>query len=213
MRFLLSGFAILALFVHCASVSVAQGWQPSGLDLGVPKPQAPRPAPMLPDPQTRTRAYNQAATDEISRYNAQQAGLKAVQPDIDLFQRQLQEQAQFNVAFEARNKPIYEAAYQALAGMLDGRRKFSLPLAVFIVENTYADNTLNYPVFRAQLEELADMCRKLAANDTRPVARFMALHRLMTDTVHISLDGKAVSKHLPYRYDLEDFRGEQDYTK
>jgi hypothetical protein len=41
----------------------------------------------------------------------------------------------------------------------------------------------------------------------------MALHRLMTDTVQVSVEGKAVSRHLPYRYDLEDFRGEKDFTK
>lgn len=128
-------------------------------------------------------------------------------------ERERREQAEFNAQFETSNKPLYEAAYQALAEMLDGRRKVNLPLAVFIVENTYTNNQLNYTVFKAKLDELAGICRGLAGTDARPAARFMALHRLMTDTVQVRFDGKVVSRHLPYHYDLEDFRGEKDFSK
>jgi hypothetical protein len=207
MRCVLSYYIVLALLVGSCFGTLAQGWQPSALELGVPKPLAPRPfTPGRPieEQAARTRATNQAMQDEADDLSTRQAGLQAVQPDIDQFQRQLWEQAAFNAAFEGRNKPAYEAAYQALAEMLDGRRTASLPLAVFMVENTYLDNTLNYTVFKSQLQELAAMCRTLAGNDARPVARFMALHRLMTDTVRVDVAGQLV-KHLPYRYDFVDF--------
>jgi len=84
---------------------------------------------------------------------------------------------------------------------------------VFIVENTFTNGELNYTAFKGKLDELADICRGLAGPDTSPTARFMALHRLMTDTVQVSNAGKVVSKHLPYRYDYADFRGEKDHTK
>lgn len=200
----------------------AQTWTMPKTDLGVPKPQGPQ----IPNANTfqqeqaaRARAYNQAAMDEVERYNARQVAgggdhsLDGIQADIDQFQRQRLEQAQFNAEFETKNKRQYEAGYQALAEMLDGRRVTSLPLAVFIVENSYSAGELRYTDFKANLAELADICRGLAGNDTRPAARFMALHRLVTDTVQVTYAGKVISRHLPYYYDLEDFRGEKDFSK
>ena len=104
-------------------------------------------------------------------------------------------------------------AYQALAEMLDGRRKVSLPLAVFIVENTYTNNELNYVAFKAQLDELVAMCRNLAGTNSKLAARFTALQHLMTDTVQVRTADRSTAKHLPYRYDFVDFRGEKSYAK
>lgn len=224
MRYPLLSLACTLFALSLAPVAPAQTWQIPNTDLGslIAKPQPPQipnPATFWQDQQARTRANNQAIQEEVEQYNARQARgggdprLAGVQADIDQFQRQLQEQAAFNARFEASNKPLYEAAYQALAEMLDGRRKMSLPLAVFIVENTYTNNQLNYATFKAQIDELANICRDLAGRDTSPATRFMALHRLMTDTVQVGIDGKVVSRHLPYHYDFEDFRGEKDYTK
>lgn len=221
MRFPFSFFLSL-LGLGLAIAAPAQTWQMPNPDLGVPKPQGPRlPAPgqFADDQQARVRAQNQANMDEVDRYNAQQAQpqrdqlIEEAKQEFAKIERERREQAEFNAGFEASNKPRYEAAYQALAEMLDGRRKPNLSLAVFIVENTYTNGALNYTAFKADLDALADICRTLAGTDTSPTARFMALHRLMTDTVQVSYAGKLVSKHLPYHYDFEDFRGEKDYTK
>lgn len=202
--------------------TLAQAWQMPNTDLGslVPKPQGPQLTSLGGagfDPQARTRAQNQAIMDEVDRYNAQQAQrdalLNEARQDIDRIARERREQAEFNAHWEATNKPLFEAAYQALAEMLDGRRKVNLPLAVFIVENTYTNNQLNYAAFKAELDALADICRNLAGPQANSAARFMALHRLMTDTVQVSYGGKVVGQHLPYRYDFVDFRGEKDYNQ
>ncbi|WP_143164283.1 transglutaminase family protein [Hymenobacter daecheongensis] len=220
MRYPLSSLVCLLLVLGLASAAPAQTWQMPNTDLGVPKPQGPRiptPGNLMEGQQARTRAQNQAAMDEVERYNAQQAQrdqlLDEARQDIAQIERQRREQAEFNAQFEARNKPQYEAGYQVLAEMLAGKRPASLPLAVFVVENSYAAGELSYAAFKAELDELATVCRGLAGTDTSPTARFMALHRLMTDTVQVSYAGKVVSRHLPYRYDFEDFRGEQDYRK
>jgi hypothetical protein len=213
-------FLLALLGLGLAIAAPAQTWQMPNTDLGVPKPQGPR-VPTLgnlaDEQQARTRAQNQANMDEVDRYNAQQARrdslIEEARQDYAKIERERREQAEFNAQFEASNKPLYEAAYQALAEMLDGRRTASLPLAVFVVENTYTNGELNYGAFKAQLDELADLCRNLAGPNASPTARFMALHRLMTDTVRVNVAGKGTAKHLPYRYDFEDFRGEQDYRK
>ena len=219
MRYPLLPLVCLLLLLGLATAAPAQTWQMPNTDLGVPKPQGPRiptPGNALEDQQARTRAQNQANMAEVDRYNERQAQanqlIEEAKQDFAKIERQRREQAEFNTQFEARNKPQYEAAYQALAEMLDGRRPASLSLAVFVVENSYAAGELNYTAFKADLDELATICRGLAT-DASPTARFMALHRLMTDTVRVSYAGKVVSRHLPYHYDFEDFRGEQDYTK
>lgn len=220
MRYPLPSLVCLLFLLGLATAAPAQTWQMPNTDLGVPKPQGPRlptPGNFLEDQQARTRAQNQAQMEEVERYNARQAQanqlIEEAKQDFAKIERQRREQAEFNARFEASNKILYAAAYEALAEMLDGRRKANLPLAVFIVENTFTNGELNYTAFKGQLDELADICRGLAGTDTSPTARFMALHRLMTDTVQTSVDGKAVSRHLPYRYDYEDFRGEKDHTK
>lgn len=43
----------------------------------------------------------------------------------------------------------------SLAIMLEGRRKVSLPPAVFLVENTYANGELNYAAFKANATQPA----------------------------------------------------------
>lgn len=217
MRYPLPALVCLLLVLGMATVAPAQTWPMFNSDLGVPKPQGPH-IPTLSnltqDWQARTRAQNQALIDKANHILAEKdKGEKLVQDAADEYAHNQQGQAQFNAEFEGRNKPQYEAAYQVLAEMLDGRRPASLPLAVFVVENSYTAGELLYADFKAELDELATICRGLAGTDTSPSARFMALHRLMTDTVRVSYAGKVVSQHLPYRYDFEDFRGEQDYSK
>ncbi len=211
---------LLLFGLSLVTAAPAQTWQPSSLEVGVPKPQGAQ-LPTLgvwgDAQQARIRAQNQASMEEADRYTAQQtrsaALLTEAGQDYARIERARREQAEFNARWEASNKPLYEAAYQALAAMLDGRRKANLPLAVFLVENTYTNNQLNYPAFQADLDELAAMCRHLAGPNASPTARFMALHRLMTDTVRVSYAGKPVAKHLPYRYDFEDFWGRKDFSK
>lgn len=214
---------LCALLLLCGlyTSAIAQTWHPPNSDLGslAPKPQAPNSNTFQLDPQARTRAYNQAVMDEVEHYNAQQAAgkgdhrLDAVQQDIAQFEQQRRGQAQFNAEFEVRNKRQYEAGYQALAEMLTGQRAENLPLAVFIVENSYSAGSLNFTTFKTDLENLAKMCRGLAGANGSQAARFMALHQLMTDTVRVGYAGKVVSKHQPYRYDFNDFWGRDDYTK
>ena len=220
MRYPLPALVCLLLVLGLATATPAQTWQPSILETGVPKPQGPRLPTLgnlMDDRDARIRARNAASIEaDFQQYAARQARsdslIEEAKRDYARIEQERREQAEFNVQFEARNKPQYEAAYQVLAQMLDGRRPASLPLAVFVVENSYAAGELSYATFKADLDELATICRGLAA-DASPTARFMALHRLMTDTVQVSYAGKVVSRHLPYRYDFEDFRGEQDYRK
>ncbi len=214
-------FLCLLLVLNLPAASPAQTWQLPATDLGVPKPMGPRlptPGQFTNEHEARIRARNAASVEadlrEYADRQAQQDSLiKEASQDHIRIEHERREQAEFSAQFEAHNKPQFEAAYQALAEMLDGRRTVNLPLAVFVVENSYAAGELNYAAFKADLDELVTICRNLGGTNDSPAARFMALHRLMTDTVQVSYAGKVVAQHLSYRYDFTDFRGQKDYSK
>lgn len=113
----------------------------------------------------------------------------------------------------------YEPAYQELAKMLDDRYPLSFKRAVFLTENAYFDNRLNYEEFSQQINGLASVCRLLkTANDSyflydredkENVARNAAIFLLMKDSTRLR-PGVTLA---PFRYDFEDFDGDADWRK
>lgn len=221
MRYPLPSLVCLLFVLSLATVAPAQTWQMPNPDLGVPKSQGPRLPTLgnlMDDRDARIRARNEASINaDHQQYAARQVRsdslIKEAKQDFAKIERERREQAEFNMAFEARNKRQYEAGFQALAEMLDGRRTQSLPLAVFIVENSYLAGELSFTAFKADLDNLVKLCQGLAGAEGNQTARFIALQQFMTDTVRVSYEGKVVSKHLPYHYDFVDFWGKNDYTK
>jgi hypothetical protein len=219
MRYSLFCLLGVLLALGYAPAALAQAWQMPNSDLGVPKPQGPRiptPGNVVGDQQARIRAQNQAMMDEADVYIANQEKRgRAVQEAIQEEEQRQQGQAAFNTQFAAANKPLYQAGLQELRAMLEAKRPSDLKRAVFLTENAYLNGQLHYADFAGQIGELVQLCRGLAADSARPnpAARFMALHRLMTDTVHVTYAGQVVSVHTPPRYDFQDFWGREDYTK
>ena len=114
---------------------------------------------------------------------------------------------------------FYEPAYQELAKMLDDRYPLSFKRAVFLTENAYFDNRLNFEEFSKQISSLAQVCRLLKKtnepyflydrDDKENVARNAAIFLLMKDSTHLR-PGATLA---PFRYDFEDFDGDADWRK
>ena len=221
MRYPLHFLLWLLLGPGLAIPTPAQTWPTPTPDLGAPKPQGPRiptTGQLVDERDARIRARNAASVEaDLQQVAARQAPRDALlaeaQQDYARIEQERREQAEFNAQFEASNKIFYEAAYQALAEMLDGRRRANLPLAVFIVENTYTNNQLSYAAFKARLDELVQLCQGVAGAQANQAARFVALQHLMADTVRVSDAGKAAVRHLPFQYDFVDFWGRQDHAR
>lgn len=113
----------------------------------------------------------------------------------------------------------YEPAYRELAKMLDGRYPLSFKRAVFLTENAYFDNRLNFEEFNQRIASYAQMCRIIKAatephllydrDDKENVARNAAIFQFMKDSTHL-LSGRTLT---PFRYDFEDFDGDADWSK
>ena len=118
----------------------------------------------------------------------------------------------------------YENAFGELKAMLSGEKPLSFKRAVFVTENAYLDNTLDYQQYLDQIQLLAHLGNRLAdqgaldykEKDREDVAKKFAAYRLMKDTVPfiISVQDTAIGLTTkPYTYDFTDFFGEKDWTQ
>ena len=117
-------------------------------------------------------------------------------------------------------KKYYEDAYLELQGMLEGTIPLNFKRAVFIVENAYWNNELNYELFCEKIATYTQMCnaiiksKKLIYNesDKEKVQKHAVIFSVITDTISIQY-GEELITHLPFTYDFEDFLGEKDWSK
>lgn len=116
-------------------------------------------------------------------------------------------------------RDVYEQAYQELAKMLDGRYPLSFKRAVFLTENAYFDNQLDYKGFNTLIADLARDCKTVESQsapyllydraDKQEVLHNAVLFKLLTERTEFA-SGRVLT---PYRYDFEDFNGEREWSK
>lgn len=116
----------------------------------------------------------------------------------------------------------YSEAFRQLNDMLNGRAPISFKKAVFISENAFVDNKLDYSEFEFQVDALSKLAKSVAASDgliyshrdKQQVLLAGAIFRVMKDSlVFESTDSKTQFRNIPFTYDMEDFWGEKDWTK
>lgn len=116
-------------------------------------------------------------------------------------------------------RDVYEQAYQELAKMLDDRYPLSFKRAVFLTENAYLDNQLNYKIFNQALAELGRDCKTVEDQsaayflydraDKESMLHNAVLFKVLTERIEFN-SGRVLA---PFGYDFEDFNGERDWTK
>lgn len=112
---------------------------------------------------------------------------------------------------------IYERAYAELNKMLDGRYPLSFKRAVFLTENAYLDNQVQYENFCHLISELVRDCRTVEEQSARyflydkadkaAVLKNAVLFRYLRDSTRFS-SGRVVA---PFRYNFDDFNGDADW--
>lgn len=116
-------------------------------------------------------------------------------------------------------RDVYEQAYQELAKMLDGRYPLNFKRAVFLTENAFLDNTLDYKGFNILVADMARDCKTVESQsasyflydlaDKQEVLHNAILFKMLTERIEFA-SGRVL---VPYSYDFEDFNGEQDWRK
>lgn len=102
----------------------------------------------------------------------------------------------------------YEKAYSELNSMLNGETELNFSKALFIVENAWYDNKLNYSDFDKQIDSIVTLCQKMinkkGLNNYKTASNW-AIFMYMTQKV-------PGNNQKPYSYDFEDFLGEKDFS-
>lgn len=117
----------------------------------------------------------------------------------------------------------YEIAYQQLEEMLSSNKAISFKEAVFIVENTFYDNTIYYTDFDHRIQLLVELAKEwLQANplkaypyaDSLNMAKNVSIYKILKDTVFIQPEhAESMYAHLPYSYDFDDFLAQNHWDK
>jgi hypothetical protein len=113
----------------------------------------------------------------------------------------------------------FEKAYSEISAMLNNTQKPSFKRAVFLVENAYLDDSLDYEGYLLFIDlyknlalayKKANTLKDYNYADSNEVALNGALFKIFTDTVYTT--GKKIIS-IPFSYDFEDAFGNKDFTK
>lgn len=118
-------------------------------------------------------------------------------------------------------KQIYYNAFSELDSMLSNKKPMNFKLAVFITENAYFENKLDYIKFCSVIQMYSNLSQSLVKSrqlqynkeDKETIEKLAGVFTIMTDTISIEIDTNKIGKILPFTYDFEDFFGTNDWTK
>jgi hypothetical protein len=231
----LLGLPLLAI----GQLPMTQPPKPGGLPTASPHIALPQPAIMTPvqvgvstpslkrpsvqnDPLYQQQM--QRAQQDMAAYRERQAHLKEII-------REVRQETNGNSSAIARpaihyNLPpaslageeFFDAALDQLTPMLEGHQPASLKRAVFIAENAYFGNQMDYASYSQTLDNMVAHCQLALEqggfDTTDPLAKLMILHKFMADTLRVNVPGQErPTITYPMQYDFEDFWGREDITK
>lgn len=109
------------------------------------------------------------------------------------------------------------SAFEELRKMLSDSLPMNLGRAVFITENAFLGNILDYNSFESSLQKRVDLCKwklsELKKKRQDDFTKNAVLYSLMTDTLTIRQPGtERQIVHYPVQYNLDDYKSEKDYT-
>lgn len=111
----------------------------------------------------------------------------------------------------------FRSAYQEINGMLHDSIPLNLERAIFLIENAYLNNQLNFNDFQKGISERVDYCKwrikELKLNPHDGLTQNMAIFSLLTDTLNIKQPGtEKTITHYPLKYNLDDYDSQKNYT-
>jgi hypothetical protein len=112
-------------------------------------------------------------------------------------------------------KHFYQA-FDEINAMLKKEKALNLGRAVFLVENAFYGNSLDYSEYQDFIKQKIQLCnqkiKEEKLNGNNNLVKNMMLFRLISDTLKIKSTGtERQLTHLPIKYDYEDYQSKQHY--
>ena len=107
-------------------------------------------------------------------------------------------------------------AFAEIDSMLKGEKELSIARSVFIVENAFYGNSMNYADYQSFIKRKAAFCNRIIKeskqNPNDNLAKNMAIFRLLTEKVPFRNNAKERTEyHLPLQYDYHDYKSEERF--
>lgn len=107
----------------------------------------------------------------------------------------------------------YQTAFTELSKMASGEKSFSTKEANFIVENAYYENQGKYESFDKVIGQITQFLNwkmeELGYNKNSNLSKNLILYQFFADTLEIKSKNL---RHLPFKYDFNDYMGNQDWS-
>ena len=112
---------------------------------------------------------------------------------------------------------FYNSAYDEIVNMLSGKSELSLKRAVFVTENAYHKNKLNYEKYCKQIDALVFICKQIMIEKGISSKNYMACHfaiqKLFSEKFSYKNRLGKEEMFEPFSYDFIDIFGNSDQTK
>lgn len=172
-------------------------------NLGYQTPQVP-PA----DPYQRDLYIKQNA--QQAKQRKQQAYLEEIYKILNEDLPDLPGPADEQRLIETKN---YQDVFLEIQNMQYGNSEFSLKRAVFLIENAWFNNSLDYSKYTAQIEKKVNLIKLIATQNNIEPTNHLGYNYIIQKLFSESIVESKTITHLPFGYDFEDFMGEKDWSK
>jgi len=218
-------FSLLFLSVYATAQTSPSIPNPQLPTIGIPQPNIPNPYlyqnqtrqnsqqvnPYNPNEVTNTQKRNEALIQEAVEYQRKLDGKSQNQADVHMLATK-----GFPSQSYQDGTASYYKAFEEINNMLEGKQPLNLGKAVFLVENAYYNNTLNYDDYQKNLNDQVKLCNEKIREDkldpSNDLVKNMMLFRFISDTLKIKPKGtERTITHLPIKYDLDDYKSEKHF--
>jgi hypothetical protein len=202
----------------------SKGQVPNIPEIGTPKPATFKPNVIIgtqtnnTDPIYVNPNYMNAFSTDYAKINNQ-----AVMDEVEKNEVRIRSEQLINEAAHEFNRVNYEPvhyrkALDGLKNILEGKEELSIKKAVYLVENAYYDDKLNYEEFNKQIQQLVEFVKlqvlKEGYSFDNPVAVNLMIQKVLSQPIEVkSYNLEKDIVHEPFTYDLEDNWGKKDYSK
>jgi hypothetical protein len=204
-------FSTLGLSAQTAGIQIPQ--------IPVPKVQMPQ----IPNPYNHQWNRQQPNTHHHNEINhTQQQSEAMINEMYEMMQRRESIKILIERGFlpqsdiDAQGTGYFYAAFDEINAMLKGEKPLSLERTVFLVENAFYNNVLDYSEYKKFIKHKADLCGRKTGeeklNSNNNMVKNMMLFRLISDTLLFKdFTTESTQIHLPVKYDYDDYHSKKSY--
>ena len=185
----------------------------------LPVPPNPYQQSQTPFNRQQNNPYNPHELSDIQKRNQ-----AMINEDIATIQAEIQQNLAIKQLIDSgfpsqsyqdpQGTAYFYQAFEEINDMLKGEKPLNLGRAVFLVENAFLGNTLDYSNYQNFIKHEIELCnRKIREEKLNPannMVKNMMLFRLISDTLTFKNNvSEGLTTHLPIIYDYEGY----DYTE